>query len=449
MRRRLLLHGAARALLLALSLIAALAVGGPARAAAAPTPIVFVHGNGDAAAIWLTTIWRFESNGWPRDRLFAIDLTNPTATAVYNVPSPGRSTTDEVKDQLAGYVDDVLARTGAKKVFLLGNSRGANTIRNYVKNGGGKAKVAGVVLGGGVNHGVIRSDTLLAGSEFNGKSAFIEQLNAGPNEVVAGVPFLTIRSDRHDLYAQPTAKYLLGQPDLSTGISYDAPALKGAVNRVLTGVDHRETSFTSASFRLAYRFLTGRMPRTGEIADERGPVLDGTVTGVTGGFYNNTAVAGASLAIYEVNRNTGARLGGPAWQVTTKADGRFGPFRARRAAYYEFELKVPGSPTTHIYRTPFARGSSVITLRPAMSADPARSDVRMSRPRGYFDAKRDYVLLAGKRPAAIPDDPVPTVSLVSYLDGKVGQPVQGVFNQETITARAPAVGEVAIIELTY
>ena len=32
------------------------------------TPIVFVHGNGDTAALWQSTIWRFESNGWPTDR---------------------------------------------------------------------------------------------------------------------------------------------------------------------------------------------------------------------------------------------------------------------------------------------------------------------------------------------------------------------------------------------
>ena len=29
-------------------------------------PIVFVQGNGDTAALWQTTVWRFESNGWPR-----------------------------------------------------------------------------------------------------------------------------------------------------------------------------------------------------------------------------------------------------------------------------------------------------------------------------------------------------------------------------------------------
>ena len=42
-------------------------------------PIVFMHGNGDSAALWQTTIWRFESNGWPRERLFALDQPHPPA----------------------------------------------------------------------------------------------------------------------------------------------------------------------------------------------------------------------------------------------------------------------------------------------------------------------------------------------------------------------------------
>jgi len=29
---------------------------------------LFVHGNGDHAALWITTLWRMESNGVPRAR---------------------------------------------------------------------------------------------------------------------------------------------------------------------------------------------------------------------------------------------------------------------------------------------------------------------------------------------------------------------------------------------
>ena len=85
-----------------------------------------------------------------------------------SVPQPGRSSTGEVAGQLAAFVQDVLHKTGARKVDLVGNSRGANTIRNYVKNFGGARLVEKVVLGGGVDHGVIRSTTYLVGSEFNG-----------------------------------------------------------------------------------------------------------------------------------------------------------------------------------------------------------------------------------------------------------------------------------------
>ena len=48
------------ALLASAALLAACASTAPT--AVAP-PIVFVHGNGDTAALWTTTIWRFESNG--------------------------------------------------------------------------------------------------------------------------------------------------------------------------------------------------------------------------------------------------------------------------------------------------------------------------------------------------------------------------------------------------
>ncbi len=44
----------------------------PAKPAAAGLPpILFVHGNGDHAALWMTTLWRMESNGVPRERMAA------------------------------------------------------------------------------------------------------------------------------------------------------------------------------------------------------------------------------------------------------------------------------------------------------------------------------------------------------------------------------------------
>ena len=50
-----------RLLLLAVLALAVLGAGAAIGQTADP-PIVFVHGNGDTAALWHTTIWRFESN---------------------------------------------------------------------------------------------------------------------------------------------------------------------------------------------------------------------------------------------------------------------------------------------------------------------------------------------------------------------------------------------------
>jgi hypothetical protein len=81
--RRTILKGAAALPLAAGNLgLAALTQPAPAVPGAAEIPpILFAHGNGDHAALWLTTLWRMESNGVSRDRLFAINFTDPLARA--------------------------------------------------------------------------------------------------------------------------------------------------------------------------------------------------------------------------------------------------------------------------------------------------------------------------------------------------------------------------------
>jgi triacylglycerol lipase len=98
-------------------------------------PIIFVHGNGDSSALWLTTVWRFASNGYPRELLHALDFPSPSARDDDDVPQANRSGTEEQRAFLAAEVETLLARTGAKRVALVGNSRGGNSIRNYVKHG--------------------------------------------------------------------------------------------------------------------------------------------------------------------------------------------------------------------------------------------------------------------------------------------------------------------------
>jgi pimeloyl-ACP methyl ester carboxylesterase len=412
----------------------------PARRRRAPLPaIVFVHGNGDTAALWHTTMWRFESNAYPRNLLHAIDFSYPLARTDDSRPEPFRSSTTDQREELAAFVKKVLLETRRRKVALVGSSRGCNTIRNYLKNGNGAEAASHAVLCGGTNHGIIVSDSVLKGSEFNGAGPFMRQLNDGPLETVPGVAFLTLRSDKLDKYAQPDGRYL-GMPGKATGISYDAPSLKGATNVVLPGLDHREVAFDKLAFQKTYEFIVGRLPSTLFIAPEREPVLNGRVTGIAdGGVYTNLPVAGASVEIWEVNPRTGERrTAAAAHRRTTGPDGAWGPFKGRHDAFYEFVVTVSGNPVTHIYRSPFLRSSDVIHLRPGRyGKDDEKSFavVTMTRPRGYFGHGRDKFTLDGKVPAGVGDGVPATSTARLALDEGPVRTVVAAFNLETIAVR--------------
>ena len=115
-------------------------------------PILFAHGNGDHAALWMTTLWRMESNGVPRERMFAINFTDPLARADDTKPEPNKSSSEDQRRELGEAIQQLRRRTGASRVALVGNSRGGNSIRSYIKNGGAADRHA--VLCGVPNHGV-------------------------------------------------------------------------------------------------------------------------------------------------------------------------------------------------------------------------------------------------------------------------------------------------------
>ncbi|HXE48333.1 MAG TPA: alpha/beta fold hydrolase, partial [Ramlibacter sp.] len=262
---------------------------GPAPQASSPAadapPIVFVHGDGDSAALWQTTIWRFESNGWPRERLHAINMPYPQARDDDAKPQTGRTSSAEHMAFLKSEVEKVLKATGARQVVLVGNSRGGNSIRNYILNGGGEQKVSHAILGGTPNHGAWAQhiDGLPDGSEFAGHGPFLQALNrpknASGDEVTGPVKWLTTRSDNNDKYAQPDGLWL-GKRGVATGVTATGPELKGATNVVIPRIDHRETSYGPAAFAATYRFITGREPATTAVVPESNVVLSGKVTGL-------------------------------------------------------------------------------------------------------------------------------------------------------------------------
>ena len=455
--RRLLLLGAAAALL------SACATGPSSNTAnAGQPPIVFVHGNGDTASVWTTTIWRFESNGWPRERLHAIDLPYPLAREDDGKPQEGRTSTAEHMQYLSAEVDKVLKATGAAKVVLMGNSRGGNAIRNYIANGGGSAKVSHAILGGTPNHGVWAHQAFLPNSEFNGSGPFLMALNnatsMGGNEVTPGVKWLTVRSDNNDKFAQADGVWI-GQKGTATNVTATGPELKGADNVVIAGIDHRETSFSAKAFEQGYRFITGNAPATLAVTPQAQVVLDGKLSGLglnntQGTYANNLPLVAATVEVFATNVDTGERSGAALYRKTVGADGLWGPFTGSPEARYEFVITATGYATTHVYRSPFPRSSNVAGLRAARIADAdkgAAAIVTLDRPRGYFGLPRDQISLDGKAPPGVPPGTAGVSSAKLKLSDSPGRAVVGEFNGERIVGRAwPAANnELVTLELTY
>jgi pimeloyl-ACP methyl ester carboxylesterase len=465
LRRRALITLAAAGLLTA----CATPPGTPA--ADAQPPIVFVHGNGDTAALWTTTLWRWESNGWPRARLHAVDFPNPSARDDNTKDQPGRSSADDQMRHLAAEVDKVLAATGAVKVVLMGNSRGGNAIRHYIANGGGAAKVSHAILGGTPNHGVWSNPGFRPNNEFNGAGAFLTGLNAPKgrdgrplpagsegDEVTPGVQWMTLRSDNNDKFAQPDGVWI-GAKGTPTNVTFDGPALKGATNVVLPGRDHREVSYHPEAFAAAFRFVTGRAPATSSalhVTPESAITLAGKVTGFSAGGPTNLPLPGARLQVFATDPATGERRGAALVDQTIGADGRWGPLRTDARTPLEFVLDAPGSAISHTYRAPFLRSSDIVHLRPERAIADADKDataiVNFIRPRAYFGLPRDVVLINGEAAPGIP----PGVAGVAASKRKLataGQAVTGEFRSgivnERITGRTWPAAErrVTVLEL--
>ena len=323
-------------------------------------PVVFVHGDGDSAAYWQDMAWRFESNGWPRDHLFAVQLPHPKVAAGYTGAVHADGLVPDPLVLLTAEINRVLALTHAKQVVLVGHERGAWLIRDFIL-GGGEALVSHAVL-------------------------------SWPDAA------------RMDVRQQLTLA------------DFDAAALKGVKTLVFARADQPDGAFSPADFAASYRFITGADAASSAIWPQLDLLLGGTVTGmgarsgdraVAGShFYNNLPTPNAQLEVYAVQRDTGLRLGPAVYAQSVGADGRWGPFRAQQGVAYEFVTRAPGYAVTHTYRSPFPRGSHWVNLKTSRIAHedlPAFSIIELERPRGRLDPTVRHIVFDGqtKPPAKI------------------------------------------------
>ncbi len=415
-------------------------VNSPAAIASAP-PVVFVHGNGDDSAKWIGIMWLFESNGYPKQKLYSIRFTYPSARTDDTKEEAFRSSTTDAAAELSAMVTRALIETHSKKVALIGSSRGGMTIRNYLEHGGA-ANVSYAILCGTPNHGVTATDAN-PNAEFNGKGVYLKALNhlgePGASETVAGVKMMTLRSDALDKYAQPTG-VALGNPQLRTGVSYEGPALKGATNVVLAGMDHRELAFQPRAFAEMFKFITGSDPVTLKVTPEAEPVVSGLVTGFAGAVPTNVGLSGVHLRVFAID-GKGAESTAPVYETTTAADGKWGPMSVVAGQEYEFDLEAQGR-HVRFYKAPIPRSTTLLNLRflpvPREAATLAAGNyIFVARVQAYVTKERDPVEIDG---TVSKDEPTGLPSGVPIRDSFVAavpaETVKVHLREETLAVRS-------------
>jgi triacylglycerol lipase len=132
--------------------------------AAVINPVILVHGFTGSPSSMATLKSRFEAAG---RQAFSIDYNSEN-----NVTNA---------QQLATFVNQVKAQTGATQVDLVGHSMGGLSTRYYIKSLGGAANVAQYVSLGSPHYGVVSA--CLLPTSFGGQmcpwSSFLSSLNSG------------------------------------------------------------------------------------------------------------------------------------------------------------------------------------------------------------------------------------------------------------------------------
>lgn len=178
-------------------------------------PVVFVHGINGSSADFAVMIDHLVADGWPRERLFAIDYADPA----WGCNVDNAST-------LATFVNAVLTTTGATKVDLVAHSMGNLSSRKFLKDLGGAALVNTYVSLGGMHHGLenacLNPLDVCVWQELCGSKPFLTALNTAP--VTPGPAIWVSIYSRDDETVPETSSHLDGAENIElAGLAHAGP----------------------------------------------------------------------------------------------------------------------------------------------------------------------------------------------------------------------------------
>jgi triacylglycerol esterase/lipase EstA (alpha/beta hydrolase family) len=198
-----------------------------------PRPVVLVHGTfANRANSWQAISPLLHNNGYCVFALNYGSYNGSGAIGIYGTGDIRRSA-----DQLAAFVDRVLAATGASEVDVVGHSQGGMMPRWYLKFHPGAPGKVGVLAGlSSSNHGTTASGLFILSDFFPGADAFtgalcpacrqqkrgsefMQQLNAG-GDTVPGVSYAVVQT-RYDMVVTPYTSAFLSGPDVTNILLQD------------------------------------------------------------------------------------------------------------------------------------------------------------------------------------------------------------------------------------
>ncbi|MET4726696.1 triacylglycerol lipase [Lysobacter enzymogenes] len=191
-----------------------------------PQPVVLVHGLGAGRLLnWAYMGPRIAATG---RCVYSLDY-GAGAFGIKGIAPMADSAVE-----LGGFVDRVLAKTGADRVDIVGHSEGTTVPAYYIKYAGGAAKVRrmigfapnyrGTTLNGlnELVHGLADAAPYLAEAFYDGvcaacleylpPSAFLDELNLGGSAATPGVEYVNIAT-RYDRTVVPYTSGFMGAPN--------------------------------------------------------------------------------------------------------------------------------------------------------------------------------------------------------------------------------------------